>query len=71
MGEKIKTLASGRILQTEFETELNHPLSIGRDQQIHIQSDSFRFEMDKKDYIKYALTILVADKNLRNLKGIK
>ena len=71
MGEKIKTLASGRVLQTEFEIELNHPLSIGKDQQIHIQSDKFRIEMDEKDYIRYALTILVADKNLRNLKGIK
>ena len=71
MGEKIKTLASGKILKTEFEIELNHPLSIGKDQQIHIQSDKFRFEIDKKDYIRYALTILVADKNLQNLKCIK
>ena len=27
--------------------------------------------MDKKDYIKYALAILVAEKNLKNLKDIK
>ena len=48
-----------------------HPLSSGKDQQVHIQSTKFRFEMDKKDYVKYALAILVAEKNLKNLKVIK
>ncbi len=71
MGEKIKTLSRGKLLNTDFEIELNHPTIIGQDQQIHIQSDKFRFEMDKKDYIQYALSILVAEKNLKSLKGIK
>ena len=71
MGEKIKTLSNGKLLNTDFEVELNHPPVSGQDQQIHIQSDKFRFEMDKKDYIKYALSILVAQKNLKNLKGIQ
>jgi len=71
MGEKIKTLAAVEILKNKFEIELNHPLSFGKDQQVHIQSNKFRFEMDKKDYIKYALAILVAEKNLKNLKDIK
>lgn len=71
MGEIIKTLSKGKILNTDFEIELNHPPSSGQDQQIHIQSDKFRFEIDKKDYVKYALTVLVAEKNLKNLKGIE
>mgnify|MGYP007049880645 CR=1 FL=1 len=71
MGEKIKTLSKGKLLNKEFEIELNHPPSSGQDQQIHIQSDKFRFEMCRKDYLKYALTIIVAEKNLRNLKGLK
>ena len=71
MGEKIKTLAIGNIKKNKFEIELNHPLSKGKDQQVHIQSSKLRFEMDKKDYIKYALAILVAEKNLKNLKDIK
>jgi len=70
MGEKIKILSKGRLLNTDFEIELNHPPSSGQDQQIHIQSDKFRFEMDKKDYIKYALSILVAEKNLKGIKCI-
>jgi hypothetical protein len=71
MGEKIKTLAKGKILNTDFEIELNYPPSEGQDYQIHIQSDKFRFEIDKKDYTKYALTILLAEKNLKTLKGLK
>jgi len=69
MGEKIKILAKGKILDEVFEIELNHPPSNGLDQQIHIQSEKFRFELDKRDFIKYALSILVASKNLRGIKG--
>ncbi len=71
MGEKIRILSTGKLLNADFEIELNHPPSSGQDQQIHIQSDKFRFEMDKKDYIKYALSVLVAEKNLKSLKGLK
>ena len=71
MGEKIKTLSRGKLLNSDFEIELNHPPLSGQDEQIHVQSDKFRFEMDKKDYLKYALAILVAEKNLKNLKRLK
>ena len=70
MGEKIKTLAKGEFFNNRFEVELNHPLKKGCDQQIHIQSSQFRFEIDRKDYIKYSLAILVAEKNLKNLKNL-
>ncbi len=71
MGEKIKTLSTGKLLNVDFEIELNHPPSIGQDEQIHIQPNKFRFEVDKKDYLRYALSILVAEKNLKNLKDMK
>ena len=71
MGEKIKTLSEGKLLNTDFEVELNHPVAVGQDEQIHIQSEKFRFELNKKDYIKYALSILLAEKNLKNMKNIK
>ena len=70
MGEKIRTLSKGKLLNTKFEIELNHPTISGQDEQIHIQSDKFRFEIDKKDYIRYSLSILVAEKNLKLLKGL-
>ena len=71
MGEKIKTLAKVKLLNKDFEIELNHPPIAGTDEQIHIQSDNFRFEIDKKDYIKYAISILVAEKNLKKMKGLE
>lgn len=71
MGEKIKILSKGKILNNNFEIELNYPPSIGQDKQIHIQLKKFRFEMDEKDYLKYALSILLAEKNLKKLKRLK
>ena len=71
MGEIIKTLAKGKLLESKIEIELNHPPARGQDQQIHIQSDKFRFEMDKSDYLKFATSILVAAKNLKQSKGIE
>jgi len=71
MGEIIKKLAEGKLLDSHIEIELNHPPASGQDQQIHIQSEKFRFEMDKKDFLKFAASILVAAKNLKHSKGIK
>ena len=70
MGEIIKKLADGNFLGSEIEIELNHPPAKGQDQQIHIQSDKFRFEMDKKDFIAFATSIMLAKKNLKSLKKI-
>ena len=71
MGEKIKTISKGKILNNNFEIELNEPTISGQDEQIHIQSDKFRVEMDKKDFVKYSLSILLAEKNLKILKKLK
>lgn len=71
MGEKIKTIATGKILNSEFEIELNHPTVSGFDQHVHIQSEKFRLDMDKKDFIKYGLSVLVAERNLKTLKDIE
>lgn len=71
MGEKIKTLSNGNLSNADFEIELNHPSFSGQDQQVHIQSDKCRFEMDKKDYIKFALVVLVAKQNLKSMKSLK
>ena len=71
MGEKIKTISKGKILNNNFEIELNEPTILGQDEQIHIQSDKFRVEMDKKDFVKYSLSILLAEKNLKILKKLK
>jgi hypothetical protein len=71
MGEKIMTLSKGVIFKSEYEIELNSPPSINKDRQIHIQSSNFRFEINEKEFIKFALTVLLAEKNLKTLKNIK
>ncbi len=71
MGEKIKTISRGNIYGVDLEIELNEPLIQKDDLQIHIQADKFRLEMNKKEFIAYGLSILVAEKNLKNLKGLK
>jgi hypothetical protein len=71
LGEKLKTLAKGKLCDLDIEIELNRPPSQGCDEQIHLQSKTLRFEIDKKDYIQYALTILFAEENLRQLKKLK
>lgn len=70
MGEKIKTLSHGKISNKLIEIELNAPLQKGEDEQVHIQTDKLRIEMTKQEFIQYALSVLVAEKNLKNLKGI-
>ena len=71
MGEKIKIIATGKLFGSVIEIELNRPPSQGCDEQIHLQSQTMRFEIDKKDFIQYALTILFAEENLRQLKKLK
>lgn len=65
------TLSKGVIFKSEYEIELNSPLSINKDRQVHIQSNNFRFEINEKEFINFALTVLLAEKNLKTLKNIK
>ena len=71
MGEKIKTLAKARFAKFDLEIELNHPPVNGADKQVHIQTEKFRLEIDKSDYVEYAIAVLLAEKNLKKLKNIE
>ena len=71
MGEKIKDLASIEVWNTEYEIELNLPSSRGQESQVHIQSDSFRIEIDESEYIRVAIAIKFAAEKLRHLKKLK
>ena len=71
MGEKLRDLATGKVLGETISIELNHPSFEGEDYQVHIQSNKFRFGLDKNTFIKYSLSILLAEKNLKKLKGLK
>ena len=71
MGEKIKTLGNLRINNSDFEVELNEPLTINCDRQIHIQNKKTRIEFDEKEFIDFSVTILLAAEKLRKQKNIK
>ena len=70
MGEKIRTLAGCDFRGEKIEIELNHPMGEGLEEQVHIQSTKFRFEMSKSEFIKYGLKVLLAQKQLKNMKRI-
>ena len=71
MGEKITDLARGTVLGTRLEIELNHPNIEGQQRQVHLQSSDLRFELNQDEYIKCALVVLKAARNLKQLKNIQ
>ncbi len=70
MGEKIKSLGHFNYKGIDVELELNSPPFIGLPEQIHIQSDTFRLEMSKSDFVKLSMSVLLAAENLKKLKGM-
>lgn len=71
MGEKIRDITTINISNSTFKIELNEPLRIGLQRCIHIQNNKFRLECSESDFIKMACNIIVANKKLHILKGIK
>ena len=69
MGEKIKNLSIAEFKGSGMEIELNKPSKIGGPRQIHIQNESFRFDLDEPEFLKLATAILVARRKLLKLKG--
>ena len=70
MGEKIRTLSRGKIHGVDFEVELNKAHAAHMPRDIHIQSNEFRYNLDEREYLHLALTVLNAKKKLEKLKGI-
>jgi len=68
MGEIIKTFGKINIGNEEVEFELNKPHAAKDLRSVHVQSKRFRFEMNEKEFLKLALTVIVAEKKLRELK---
>jgi len=71
MGEKIKILGQINVQNATFEIELNHPPSSGKPNQIHIQSENFRMELDEQEFIRFACAVRLAKEKLRRLKQIQ
>lgn len=70
MGEKIKTLRKIHFRGQDIDIELNKPLSLGKEKQIHIQTETLRIEFNETTFLKLSSAILVARKNLINIKKL-
>lgn len=69
MGEKIKDITQIQLGGGVFMLELNEPLGIGRERQIHIQNQKFRFECPESDMLAMLCNIIKAKKELNKIKG--
>lgn len=71
MGEKIASLSKIKFRGSNFEIEMNLPHSKGMKNDIHIQSDNFRFQCKEDDFYKLAANILLSREILRRIKKIE
>ena len=69
MGEKTQDLAEFEISGKNVLIELNLPVFEGKSSIVHIQTESTRFECTLDDFFALASTMLVAEKNLKIIKG--
>ncbi len=70
MGEKLRTLSKINLFGVEIEVELNKANRVGGLRDIHIQTPQFRVDMDEREYLKLASSVLWAKQHLRYLKGL-
>lgn len=68
MGEKIRDLSKINIGGADLLIELNHSVSRKRKYDIHIQNEKFRMELPDKEFLQIASSVLLAKKNLENIK---
>lgn len=71
MGEKLQNLAEFKLSGKTAVVELNHPVLEGNSPVIHIQSDTMRVECSLGEFLTLASAILVAEKNLKIIKGLE
>jgi hypothetical protein len=71
LGEKIKSLGHIVVGGLGFEVELNYPPTPGLQQQIHIQSESFRIELDEDEFVRLVCAIRLAKEKLKRLKQLQ
>ena len=68
MGEVIKRLGFFVHRRTPYTIELNSPVVSSEETQIHIQSDEFRLEMSRSEYIAFSCAVKLAAEKLRRYK---
>lgn len=71
MGEKTLDLAEFDVAGTTVLVELNYPVLRGKSPIVHVQTRGARFECSLGDFFSLASAILVAEKNLKIVKGLE
>lgn len=70
MGEMIKQVGSIDVGKESFRIELNHsPLSSAK-HEVHIQNEAFRLAVTEEDFCRMATAVLLARKQLHQIKGM-
>ncbi len=69
MGEKIKKIAEIQLGGNRFDIELNHSTSTVGEREIHLQNDCFRVAFSEHEFLQLASGILLARRQLQQIKG--
>lgn len=69
MGELIKTLGELELGGQSFRIELNHSTSGQDEKEIHIQNDKLRFALPEAQFLQMCAAILLAEKQMEQIKG--
>jgi len=69
MGEVIKKIAAIKLGGKEYAVELNKAPSTGGEREIHIQDTSFRLALPESEFLQICATVLLARKQLEQIKG--
>ncbi len=69
MGEVIRTAGSIDIGSEQFRVELNQSPADPAKREVHIQNDTLRLAVNEEDFCRMAAGVLLARKQLHQIKG--
>jgi len=69
MGEINKILGELSIKGNKFSVELNQSSFAEGAREVHIQNEEFRFSVPETEFLRMAACVLLAEKQLRLIKG--
>lgn len=69
MGEVLRKISEIKLGGGEYAVELNNAPSEGGEREIHIQNDLFRLALPESEFLQMCAAVLLARKNLEQIKG--
>ena len=71
MGEKTRNVGVLKIKNTNYEVEMNEPVSENRGAIIHIQNENARLDMTQREFYEIGACIMLAKRQLVKIKEKK